>query len=157
MEGRPTQKQLNDALPIQYWEIAEAQALRSTHSRHKTGAVIFNPRNYMARWRRPLTKSIGCSHTHNGGMAIRSVHAEHHAIMNWPKAEYEVGCICLIVTITRNGNYASASKPCQNCASLLAGKVGDVIFAERANDGSWVIKSENPAEMKDLSRAKYGL
>jgi deoxycytidylate deaminase len=150
---RPTYRELNDALPIKLWHLAEFHAKRSTHRKHKTGAIIFDSDggNFLER---PKILAAGCAHAHNGGMAIHSIHAEQHAISRWPKSQRVEGCVCLIVTLTRNGNFASISKPCANCASLLAQVVREVIYAERTNDGSWLIRSENPRDIQNLCRTK---
>lgn len=147
----PTTEQLGAIIPVEIWDLAIKQASRSDHKRHRTGCVIFHRDKILSR---------GCSHTHNGGMKIRSIHAEMDAIKNCPPSETKsIYYRAVIVTLTRVGNFASISKPCTGCAHLLSTRVITVTYAERNNDGSWRIETRTPYELLDdqLSSTRYAL
>lgn len=113
---------------IQVWDAAVKTAQESQFIRHRTGAVIYDTKY---GW---FVK--GCSHKHDGGMKINSLHAEQHALRKWPHE----GGTCYIVTLTRSNNFATCSRPCISCANRLQRKMIGVCYAERANDGSWAIR-----------------
>lgn len=132
---------LNAACDLKYWREAENQARRSTLKTFKTGAVIFNHK----------TEEIvgkGCSH-HTATVSANTCHAEQHALRdsygarnygeNYHK-EYELSIV--IVTLGRSMNFAYSSRPCVMCAQQLAGNIGFVHYAERLNDGSWIVNSD---------------
>lgn len=133
--------------PLSIWDEAVKQAQRSTHNRHRTGAVICTFGG--------LIKARGCSHKHNGGLKINSIHAERHALRNYH--EWAMPRDCIIVTLTRVGNFANCSRPCVECASALQGRNLRAIYAERTNDGGWAIRDVNNADLLDgyLKPTKY--
>lgn len=146
---RPTDEQLAAAAPMEIWEQAIAQAKRSPHKRHRTGAVIYAGMGSGAG----EVYSTGCSHTHDGGLKVRSMHAEHHAITRLPPMHG--GSVCVIVTLTRSGNFAKVSKPCSTCSKLLSKHVWGVVYAEQANDGSWMVFRHSPDTLKDCCETRY--
>jgi cytidine deaminase len=76
----------------------------------------------------------------------RSTHAEQHAISRLPNAHG--GAICLIVTLTRNGHYATCSRPCEGCAESLSKHCWGVIYCEKCNDGeTWAIQRTPTEEL----------
>jgi cytidine deaminase len=145
-QNRPVIKPADDLLaqfaPLHIWREAEAQAMRSPHRTHKTGAVIFYG---MGGREHGEIYSTGCAHPHDGGRKARSTHAEIHAIQRLPHAYG--GAICLIVTITRNGNYATCSRPCEGCAKSLSKHCWAVTYVEKCNDGSWAVRREDCREL----------
>lgn len=132
---RPSDEHLSQYAPLEIWEEAVKQALRSPHMRHRTGAVIYNHRGIRAK---------GCSYKHNGSLRVNSIHAERHALSHLPK-DYYLG-VCLIVTLTRVNNFANCSRPCSDCAHALMDRMCGVIYAERTNDGGWAI-TETSADL----------
>src|SRR5687768_16926246 len=111
--NKPDDLLLKQFAPLIIWREAEAQALRSPHRQHKTGAVIFQGMGTKSE-----IHSTGCAHPHDGGRVVRSIHAEQHAISRLPPVRYG-GAICLIVTLTRSNHYATNSRPCKGCANSL--------------------------------------
>jgi deoxycytidylate deaminase len=138
----PAQELLQQAAPLHLWELAHKQAQRSPHKRHRTGAVIYYG---MGNDRLPTIYSKGCAHPHGGGRRSFSVHAEMDAIARLHGNSG--GAVCLVVTLTKGGNFAHSSRPCHNCAKLLEKYVWGVIYAERANDGSWAIRRDSPEDL----------
>ena len=135
----PDRGLLSQAAPISIWEEAIKQALRSDHKRHKTGCVITNYKHDI------LTK--GCSHTHDGGMQVRSIHAEVDALSKHFNQNWALRRV-VIVTLTKVGNFATSSKPCAGCAkALMDVSVEEVCFVEKANDDSWVLVVMSPWEI----------
>lgn len=128
--------------PLNIWREAERQATRSPHKQHKTGAVIFYG---MGGAKQGEIYSTGCSHPHDGGRKSRSTHAEQHAISRLPPAHG--GAVCMIVTLTRSGHYATCSRPCQGCAESLKKFCWAVIYVERCNDGTWAIRRESITQL----------
>lgn len=113
-----------------------AQALRSPNKRHRTGAVIFGVDE------RVLSKGTAYPVE---ALAIRSIHAERDALSRWQDKNYGT---CLIVTLTKVGNFAQVSRPCFSCADALDQRgLNWVIFAEKANDGSWAVRREPPCDL----------
>jgi deoxycytidylate deaminase len=147
MKNIPNTGLLTEVAPLAIWEEASKQARRSTHMRHRTGAVIFK------NGKRPEVFAKGCSHNHDGGMAIASVHAEHDAITNLPR-DFDADTIC-IVTLTRAGNFAKNSRPCLSCARQLTGIVRNVIYCEVDNDGSWLVNSETIESLLQRSNGQW--
>ena len=133
------------AAPASIWEAAIKQAERSSHKRFRTGAVIYYG---MGRHADVTIYSQGTSHFHNGGENIRSIHAELHAIRQLPRSYG--GAKCIVVTLTKSGNFAQNSRPCHDCAMRLNKHVWSVLYPERCNDGNWVVQS---CSMHDLMRA----
>lgn len=137
--NRPGDTLLEYYVPLYVWELAEKQARRSQVKRHRTGAVIFASNGFIL--------SKGCSHSHPGGLSVRTVHAEMHALGKLPK-EYYNGERCLVVSLTRCDNYATSSRPCVRCAEALKKKgVLTVIYAEKANDGTWCVNGRSPQDL----------
>lgn len=135
--NRPPDELLESAAPLSVWRAAELQAKRSPHKRFATGCAIYDGVR-----KNPKIFSRGCAHPHNGGMHVRSIHAEMDAVRKLPPGYG--GAIAVLVTLTRSDGFASISKPCQICAELLVKFVWIVVYAERANDGSWMVISNNP-------------
>lgn len=136
---RPSDALLEYYAPLYAWELAEKQARRSQIRRHRTGAVIFAGNGFIL--------SKGCSHSHSGGLSVRSVHAEMHALGKLPKGHFN-GERCLVVSLTRCDNYATSSRPCVRCAQALKRKgVLVVIYAEKANDGTWCVNGRTPQDL----------
>jgi deoxycytidylate deaminase len=133
---KPTDALLAEYAPLSVWREAESQAARSPFKRQKTGAVIFNNVG-----RKLDIMSTGCSHPHDGGRKVRSIHAEQHAIARLNYVKW--GHTCLIVTITAGENYANCSRPCEWCARAIKSVCNWVVYAERCNDGSWAIRRED--------------
>jgi cytidine deaminase len=140
--NRPSDELLSQHAPINIWRDAETQAMRSPHRQHKTGCVIFYGMNGKNSGK---IYSTGCSHPHDGGMHVRSIHAEQHAISRLP--QYYGGAVALIVTITRSGHYATCSRPCEGCAISLNKYCWSVVYAERCNDDSWAIRRQSCSEL----------
>lgn len=136
MTNRPTDDLLEQYAPLVIWRAAEKQARRSPHKRHRTGCVIY----YGMGSDKPNIYSTGTAHPHSGGHHAFSIHAEMHAISRLPPSHG--GAVCLLVTLTKAGNYASMSRPCEQCANLLQRYVWGVIYAEMTNDGNWAIRRE---------------
>jgi deoxycytidylate deaminase len=113
--------------PLRIWAEAVTQARRSSFNRHKTGAVLFDG-DFLA---------TGCSHKHNGSYSVNSIHAERHALSRWYMNTFP---FCVVVTLTKAGNFASCSRPCRDCAVALQNKGCGVIYAEQTNDGGWAIR-----------------
>jgi deoxycytidylate deaminase len=117
------------------WSAAIKQAKRSTFTRFKTGAVIFDNKS-------GEICSSGCSHDRIDSLvSTNSVHAEIDA----SKKVY--GPLCgksiLILTLNQSGRIARSSRPCYSCASLMARRELDYIYyPERLNDGSWILNKE---------------
>jgi tRNA(Arg) A34 adenosine deaminase TadA len=131
----PPRELLEEAAPIALWDAAIKQATRSTHSRHRTGAIIYDPVDSTVVGR-------GCSHNPDKSPWIetRSVHAERHALWSLPP-DFPWTYGCIVVTLTRTNNFAQVSKPCASCASLLRSyDIDHCIYAERANDASWTVQ-----------------
>ena len=147
MKNIPNTSLLAEYAPMSIWDETTKQAMRSTHRRHRTGAVIFK------KGKKAEVLSKGCAHKHDGGMAIASVHAEHHALNSIPR-DIEPATIC-IVTLTRTGNYARNSRPCISCSRQLLGIVDDVIYCEMDNTGSWIVNCETIQSLIDRSDAKW--
>ena len=149
MKNRPADDLLEQYAPLVIWRAAEKQAQRSPHKRHKTGCVI-----YYGMSSKPNIYSTGTAHPHNGGRRTFSTHAEMHAVSRLPPDHG--GAVCLLVTLTKANNYASMSRPCEQCASLLSRYVWGVIYAEMTNDGNWAIRrvSANDLLTGYLSRTK---
>lgn len=148
MLSKPNLGTLERQAPAKMWHAAEKQALRSPHKRHRTGCVIYNS----------ISEGIlrgGTAHTHNGGLAVRSVHAEADALTHIGNTVAPLHAV--IVTLTQAGNYASTSKPCLGCCKLLAGRVAWVVFAERDNAGGWNVMRLTPKELLrgQLSLTRY--
>lgn len=127
---RPSDELLKQHSDINWWEEAVKQAQRSTFKRHKTGAVVIDQRGN--------ARATGCSHKRDG-YAVNSIHAEQHAISNLYDTSYRRQA-CLIVTLTRVGNFANCSRPCYDCAYALQHNGIDAMYAERTNDGGWAIR-----------------
>lgn len=147
MKNIPSTSLLTEAAPMSIWEEATKQARRSTHKRHRTGAVIFKS------GKRPEIFAKGCSYDHDGGMVIASVHAEHEAISNLPR-DYDSDTIC-IVTLTKGNNFAKNSRPCLSCARQLVGIVKEVIYCEMMNDGFWVVNQETIDSLLNRTDAQW--
>ena len=147
MKNIPSTSILTEVAPLAVWEETCKQAKRSTHKRHRTGAVIFK------NGKRPEIFAKGCSHNHDGGMAIASVHAEHDAITNLPK-DFDADTVC-IVTLTKAGNFAKNSRPCLSCARQLLSIVDRVIYCEMNNDGSWTVNSETITSLLQRSDGEW--
>lgn len=149
MSNRPNNDLLEEYASLAVWRAAEKQAERSTHKRHRTGAVIFYGMNG-----KPRLYSTGTAHPHDGGRRAFSVHAEMHAVSRLPPDHG--GAVCLLVTLTKAGNYATNSRPCEHCAKLLAKHVWGVIYCEMCNDGSWAVRRVSSADLLDgyLHRTK---
>jgi pyrimidine deaminase RibD-like protein len=126
---RPSDELLKKFAPLKFWDIAVKQAQRSPHNRHKTGCVITNA-GFFTEF------STGCSHKHNGGLKINSIHAERHALRNY----HNISGLAIIVTLTRVNNFANCSRPCYDCAIALQERMYSVCYAERTNDGGWAIR-----------------
>jgi len=91
--------------------------------------------------RRQPIKAAGCSHKHNGSLKVNSIHAERHALSNFPfDLRMSVYHVAIIVTLTRVDNFANCSRPCYDCALALQKQGINVIYAERTNDGGWAIR-----------------
>lgn len=116
--------------PLKFWDIAVKNAQRSPHNRHKTGCVILTGNSGFAHF------SAGCSHKHNGGLKVNSIHAERHALRYY----HSTGGVAVIVTLTRVNNFANCSRPCYDCAVALQERMIAVCYAERTNDGGWAIR-----------------
>jgi cytidine deaminase len=128
----PPRELLESVAPGALWDAAIKQATRSPHQRFRTGAVLFDPDDYLIVGR-------GCSHDGTAPVETLSIHAERHALMRMGPIHAE-GMDCMIVTLTRNNNFTQVSKPCASCASFMtAYGVRHCVFAERANDGSWSV------------------
>lgn len=140
--NRPPDELLQRAAPLAIWRKAERQALRSPHTRWRTGAVIYYG---MGDRNQAQVYSQGCAHPHDGGRRVRSIHAEAHAVSRLPRLAG--GAVVVIVTLTKCGHYATVSKPCQGCAELLRKCVWGVIYAERTNAGTWVVRNESPEDL----------
>ena len=145
MKNIPSTSLLEIAAPIHIWEEAIKQAKRSVHKRHRTGAVIFKGDKILSK---------GCAHTHNGGLAIHSIHAEHHALQNFRDTDLSAN-IC-IVTITKTGNFARSSRPCHACSALLEKNLNRVVYCEMTNDGQWVVNDERTDDLFDRTEMKRG-
>lgn len=145
----PTLQAMVDAAPPKIWDLAIKQAMRSPHKRHRTGCVIFSGKDVYAK---------GTSHTHHGGYRIRSIHAEMDALS---KLHVKEGTdfkllVALVVTLTKGSHFSYSSKPCTTCAKLLdAMNIGRVRYAERRNDGSWVICDDSPSMLRNMKITKY--
>lgn len=139
--NRPPDQMLSQHAPLNIWKEAERQAARSPHRQHKTGAVIF----YGMDKKHADIYSTGCAHPHDGGRKARSIHAEQHAISRLPN-EYG-GAVCLIVTLTKNGHYATCSRPCKGCTDSLSKFCWSVVYAEKCNDGSWAVRKSSIDEL----------
>jgi len=151
MKNIPSTSLLTEYAPMSIWDEAIKQAMRSTHKRHRTGAVVFKSD------KKCEILAKGCAHKHDGGMAIASVHAEHHALLSLPKDHHNADTIC-IVTLTRTGNFATSSRPCISCSRQLLGVVESVIYCEFSNDGSWIVNNESIESLvarSDVQWAKY--
>jgi cytidine deaminase len=111
-------------LPL--WDAACRQAMRSTFKRHRTGAIIDWENGHIGR---------GCSYKHDGSLRVNSIHAERAATM--PPFLYGR---CIVVTLTRVGNFANCSRPCYDCAKTLQKYMLKVVYAERTNNGGWAIR-----------------
>jgi len=129
---KPTPDILSKFAPLSMWEQAEKQARRSTFKLFKTGCVMFDKNFKLV--------SRGCSHPTYGIPPRPAVHSEQDALR---KISSGHGLTCVVVTINRTGNYAGSSKPCAFCTHILhkAG-IERVIYAERANDGTWTVNNE---------------
>ncbi len=136
---KPADELLSKFAPLEIWKAAEAQALRSSMRHHRTGCVIYYG---MGGSKNGEIYSTGCSHSHDGGRAVRSIHAEAHAISRL-HAQHG-GAKCLIVTLTKANNYASCSRPCYGCAKLISDHCWSVIYSDRTNDGGWAISEYDP-------------
>ena len=147
MKNLPSTSLLEVAAPIHIWEEAAKQAERSCHHRHRTGAVIFKGDKILSK---------GCSHKHNGGLAINSIHAEHHALQSFRDTDLSAN-IC-VVTITKVGNFARSSRPCHACSSLLEKHLNRVVYCEMTNDGHWIVndvRTDDLFERTNIKRGKY--
>ena len=136
---------MNKACPLELWTEAIKQAKRSDHKRHRTGCVIYRRSDFKV-----ITR--GCSHTHNGGLKVRSVHAEMDALSKlkgFPMFD------ALVVTLTRVDRFAKVSKPCVDCAKHLGYYCRLVTFCEQANDGSWTVIQTEPSLLTGLSETRY--
>jgi hypothetical protein len=80
--------------------------------------------------------ATGCSHKHDGGLKVNSIHAERHALNSYVSFEG----LAIIVTLTRVENFANCSRPCYDCALALQRRMINVVYAERTNDGGWAIR-----------------
>ena len=138
MNNRPPDKLLEQFASLTIWRLAEREAMRSPHKRHKTGAVIF-----YGMGGKSTIYSSGTAHPHDGGRRSYSVHAETHAVSRLPPNHG--GAVCLVVTLNKTGNYSTCSRPCENCANLLARHVWGTMYCEMTNTGTWVVRRE-PAE-----------
>jgi tRNA(Arg) A34 adenosine deaminase TadA len=129
--------------------MAEKQAHRSTLRTFKTGAVIFNHKTGEI-----LGK--GCSHHHEFSN-VNTVHAERHALResygmrNYGNFHRPKDLSIVIVTLGRNGNFAYSSRPCVGCAQAMMNNINSIYYAERTNDGGWVINGTTPGGL--MSRA----
>jgi deoxycytidylate deaminase len=126
--------------PREVWLQAIGQAQRSTIHTFKTGAVIIDQDdNFISR---------GCSH--HGIDPTRSIHAEEHAIRNAQMNGVRdfVGFRVVVVTLGKSGNFAYSSRPCFRCTQLLRKHViSSVHYAERMNDGNWIVNNDSPDEL----------
>jgi hypothetical protein len=147
--NRPSDELLEQYAPLSMWRVAEKQAERSPHKRHRTGCVIF-----YGMGNTPRLYATGAAHPHAGGRRSFSVHAEMHAVSRIPPDHG--GAVCLLVTLTKAGNYATNSRPCEQCAHLLAKHVWGVIYAEMTNVGTWAIRRASANDLCDgfLMRTK---
>ncbi len=146
--NRPDNSLLEKVAPIELWEIAIKQAKRSTMRRFRTGAVAYHISDFEVYAR-------ACSHTHNGGMQIASVHAEH-ALVNRLRKNNPGGAVALVVTLNNRGSFTSSSRPCLSCAKLLSEQVWGVVYADKSNDGSWIINHESPNDMIGRAYKAHG-
>jgi len=135
--NRPPDELLSMHAPLHIWRMAEKEAARSPHYRFKTGCVIY----YGMGNGNIRTYSTGTAHPHSGSRRTYSIHAEMHAVSRLPPEHG--GAVCLLVTLTKSGNYATNSRPCVNCATLLLKHTWGCVYAEMANDGSWAIRRES--------------
>ena len=139
----PPTELLETVAPIPIWWAAMAQALRSPNRRHRTGAVIFEDGKVLAKGTAYPVEDL----------KVRSVHAERDAIAYWQDKNHGE---CLIVTLTRVGNFAQVSRPCIGCADALDQRgIEWVVFAEKANDGSWVVRREPPCDLLNGKPTRY--
>lgn len=123
------------------WYKAISRASGCTHKRHRTGCVIFDSNNHIS--------AAGTAHPTEGDYAIRSIHAERDALRKFRGGDNHS---ILVVTLTKVGNFASVSRPCTDCATTLCEfpEITKVIYAERANDDSWVVRKEHPINLLTL-------
>jgi deoxycytidylate deaminase len=156
--NKPDDLFLEESLPIELWEAAEKQAKRSTLNKFKTGAVIFDKdMNIIGR---------GCSHDKDGHY-LPTVHAEYEALRDSYGArnygeQRVIGQGIVIVSINKAKNYTYSSRPCLRCAAELhLGNIRYVYYAERLNDGEWIINVDSPvgllnrAEQSGLRAARF--
>lgn len=129
--------------PLGAWWAAEKEAARSPLEKFRTGAVIIDTVG--------TVYAKGCSYADYGGGFMASVHAEHHALKRF-RCPSPSTATCVIVTLTRAGNYATSSAPCVSCIRKLeeAG-IGRVTWAEKVNDGSWVVKRFHPKILNQIT------
>lgn len=118
------------------WKTAVKQSGRSTFTRFKTGAVIFESKT-------GEISSAGCSHDSIDSLvSTNSVHAEADAIHKLYGSLS--GKSILILTLNQSGRVATSSRPCYSCAASLARREIDfVYYPEKLNDGSWVLNKES--------------
>lgn len=123
--------------------MAERQAERSTLRRFRTGAVLVDGKGNLV--------SKGCSNRMNA--LDRSVHAEEHCLSTLYMSDSSKDLTCVIVTLTRSGNWASSSRPCARCVHLLSKNgVSRVVYPERTNDGDFVINDESVESLVERSK-----
>lgn len=158
-KNKPSAKNCSEVCDLDYWIEAEKQAMRSTLKTFKTGAIIFS-------YKTGAIIGRGCSH-HKLGSPRNTIHAEEHALRisygmrNFGEDRFKKSDLgIVIVTLGRSLNYACSSRPCIGCVKQLYYAVDYVHYAERMNDGSWVINSEEPRYLMkriDMSKitAKY--
>ena len=130
------------SLPPHIWGEAEKQAGRSTLTRHKTGAVVFNKDFEII--------SKGCSY-HVGFGAKPTVHAEENALSAFRGADSAIGLDLLVYAVGRN-RPSYSSRPCYAClGKIVKVGIGRVLYLERMNDGEYILNIETPNELNNRS------
>ncbi len=131
---------MKQVAPLDMWQRAERQAMRSALPVRGVGAVVFDKRGRIL--------STGTAHA---GSAERWIHAEEHACSRmWPALD-SLDATCLIVTLSRkSGSWSYSSCPCARCMNFLVKfNIKRVIYMERLDDGLWQPAVLTPSDFED--------
>lgn len=142
----PGKDQLQSVLPLEVWEEAERQALRSPLMRFRAGAAIWHPSSGVV--------AGGTAHHSSEALSTAaSIHAEHHALRRSGRVE---GAEIVVVAIGNCDNWTHSSCPCVSCAGMLQSRGISVVHYALWNGKNWQVVSESPEELVKRAETPVG-
>lgn len=145
---------LSKAAPLEVWDAAYNETLKSPMRRFRAGAALYDPSTEQIL-------SRGCSQpTTTYSKNLASVHAECDCISN--SRNLNLSGLWMVLTICNGrGGYSWSSRPCMSCAyNLFDQEIERVVYPERKTSDSgypiWIVRSEHPEELVDRALIAQG-